>query len=69
MVPAQTAGELPRARFASHQLGTGLALAHSCQKGVHQPGQDFGAFFVGQMTSAGKELKLHPIEALAQVLG
>jgi hypothetical protein len=69
MVPAGDAGELPRVCFASYQPGTGLALAHSYQKGVHEPGQSFGAFFVGQMTGAGKELKLHPIKALAQVLG
>jgi hypothetical protein len=69
MVPAGHAHELPRLGFVAYQLRAGPGLAHSYQKGVHQPGQDLGAFFVGKMPGAWQELKLHPIKALAQVLG
>jgi hypothetical protein len=55
--------------FASYQLRAGLALAHPDQKGVHDAGEDFRAFFIGQMAGAWQEFKLHSIKATAQALG
>jgi hypothetical protein len=56
---------LLRVGFVSDQLGAGLALAHSSEKGVREAGQDFRTFLVGKMPGARQELELHPVKALA----